>query len=138
MNESPFAPVVRTQSDVEQMWRRLMMPLGFGSTTLWMVMIEGERPLPRVLELDDMPDSPDEDSARALAGLLENLASPQLCCAFLRSRPGAGRPDTNDLAWAQTLYAAGRLAGVHLAVIHLAHDHDVMPLPMDDLVAESA
>jgi hypothetical protein len=138
MNENPFRPVVRTQSDVEEMWRRLMTPLGFTSSTLWMVLIEDERPLPKVVELNDMPDSPTTRDAEALAGLLENLATPQTCCAFLRSRPGAGRPDANDLAWAQTLYNAGRLADVRLAVIHLAHDHDVLPLPMDDLLAEPA
>ena len=66
------------------------------------------------------------------------MATPQISCAFLRTRPGAGQPDVRDRAWAQTLYDAGRLAEVRLAVIHLAHDHDVLPIAIDDLLVESA
>jgi hypothetical protein len=138
MNQTPFRPVLRTQSDVEQMWRRLMSPLGFSSTTLWMVVVEDEQPLPRVTEFAGLPESPAAGDAEALAGVLENLATPQISCAFLRTRPGHGRPDLHDRAWAQTLYDAGRLAEVRLEVIHLAHDHDVLPIAIDDLLAEPA
>jgi len=58
--------------------------------------------------------------------------------AFLRSRPGGGRPNAEDRAWARALYEAGRRAGAALEVVHLANDHDVCPLPMDDLLAEPA
>ena len=45
----------------------------------------------------------------------------------------------SDRAWARALYDAGRLAsGARLEVIHLAHDHDVYPLPLDDVLAEPA
>ena len=46
MNQIPFRPVVRAQSDVEEMWRRLMSPLGFTSSSLWIVFIEGSNGRP--------------------------------------------------------------------------------------------
>ena len=43
MTDQPFAPVLRTQADVEQMWRRLMTPLGFPGCSLWMVVVQDDR-----------------------------------------------------------------------------------------------
>jgi hypothetical protein len=137
-SSQPFRPVIRTQADLEQMWRRLMTPLGFSGCSLWMVVIEGDRPVPKVMEFAEMPESPEDDDARALAGFLEHLAEPYTRVAFLRSRPGFGRPTAGDRAWALALYDAGRRSGARLAVVHLAHDRDVMPLAMDDLLAEPA
>jgi hypothetical protein len=138
VNETPFSPLLRTQSDVEELWRRLMSPLGFSSPSLWLVVIEDERPWPRIMEFSDLPASPSDEVAAGMVRALENLAAPNICCAFLRTRPGHGRPDADDLAWAETLYRAGRSASVRLAVVHLAHDHDVLPLALDDLRAEPA
>ena len=138
MTETPFRPLLRTQADVEQMWRRLMTPLGFRACSLWMVVIEGERPVPKIMEFAEMPASPEEGDSEAIAGLLERLADADTRFAFLRSRPGGGRPDATDRAWARALYDAGRLAGARLDVVHLAHDHDVYPLAIDDLLAEPA
>jgi hypothetical protein len=138
MTEPPFRPVIRTQADLEQMWRRLMSPLGFTSCALWLVVLEDDRPVPRVTEFVRTPRAPGEDDAAAVAGAIENLATPKTSLAFLRTRPGRGRPDHDDLAWAQTLYAAGQLADAPLAVVHLAHDDDVVPMPMDDLLRAPA
>ncbi len=134
----PFRPVLRTQSDVEQMWRRLMSPLGFSSASLWMVVIEGERPVPHILEIVELGEPPDSGEIDSFAGMLAPLADPDTRFALLRSRPGGGRPDATDQAWARALYEAGRRAGARLEMIHLAHDHDVLPLTADDLMAESA
>lgn len=134
----PYRPLLRTQADVENMWRKLMAPLGFAAASLWMVTIEGQRPVPRILEVVDLGDPPDADQVEAFAGMLAPLAGPDIRIALLRSRPGGGRPDATDRAWALALYEAGRRAGVCLEMIHLAHDHDVLPLTADDLMAEPA
>lgn len=134
----PYRPVLRTQSDVEKMWRTLMAPLGFSSASLWMVTIEGERPVPRILEVVDLGEPPDADLVEAFARMLAPLAEPDTRVALLRSRPGGGRPDATDRAWARALYEAGRRSGACLEMIHLAHDHDVLPLTADDLMAEPA
>jgi hypothetical protein len=138
MTETPFRPVLHTQADVEQMWRRLMTPLGFTGSSLWMVVVEDDRPLPRVMEIAELPMAPEAGEAEALAGVLERLADEGTRFAFLRSRPGGGRPDESDRAWARTLYDAGRRAGARLEVVHLAHDHDIYPLALDDLLDATA
>ncbi len=138
MTETPFQPVLRTQSDVEQMWRRLMVPLGFETCSLWMVVVEGDVPVPRIVELVELTPAPEEGFVEAIAVVLEGLADDDTRFAFLRTRPGGGRPDPADRAWARALYDAGRLAGARLEVVHLAHDHVVYPLAVDDLLAEPA
>jgi hypothetical protein len=138
MTDTPFRPLLRTQSDVEQMWRRLMNPLGFASESLWLVVIEGERPEPRILEIVELGEPPDVDEVDTYAGFLEPLVGPDTRFALLRSRPGGGRPNATDRAWARALYDAGRRAGARLEMIHLAHDQDICPLALDDLLAEPA
>ncbi len=138
MSSELFRPVVSTQADLEQMWRRLMRPLGFSGCSLWMVVIEDDRPVPQVMEFAEMAESPEDDDAEALAAFLAHLAAPGTRFAFLRSRPGAGRPTSGDRAWALALYDAGRRSGAQLDIVHLAHDQTLMPLPMDDLLAEPA
>jgi hypothetical protein len=138
MNDEPFRPLIRTQSDLEQLWRRLMSPLGFSGHTLWMVVIQGDRSVPQIMEIVDASDTPEEDDVTAFARVLEHLASPDTRFAFLRSRPGGGRPDELDRAWARALHGAGRQSGAAVDVVHLAHDHDVLPIVLDDLLAEPA
>jgi hypothetical protein len=138
MTDQPFVPLLHTQSDVEALWRKLMTPLGFGSCSLWMITIQDDRPIPALLEIARTELEPEEGDAEALAGVLRHLAGPCHRFAFLRSRPGSGRPDLTDVAWARAVAHAGRLAGARLEVVHLAHDRDVYPLPLDDLLAEPA
>jgi hypothetical protein len=134
MTEEPFRPVVRTQIDLERLWRRLMSPLGFSGHTLWMVVIQNDRPVPQVMEIVEADEPPEADDVVTFAGLLEHLVMPGLRFAFLRSRPGRGRPDANDRAWARALHDAGRRAGAVVDVVHLAHDDDVLPIVLDDLL----
>jgi len=134
----PFRPSVETQADLERMWRRLMRPLGFSGCSLWMVVVEGHRALPQVMEFTELPDSPDPEDTEAMARFLAQLSSPGTRFAFLRSRPGGGRASAGDRAWAAALYDAARRSGAVLEVVHLAHDHDVLPLPMDEVIVESA
>ena len=138
MNDEPFRPLVRTQAELEQLWRRLMSPLGFSGHTLWMVVIQDDRPVRQIMEIVDAADAPADDDIDAFARVLERLASSGTRFAFLRTRPGGGRPDPLDRAWARALYGAGRQSGAALDVVHLAHDHDVLPIVLDDLLAEPA
>jgi hypothetical protein len=138
MTEEPFRPLVRTQSDLEQLWRRLMSPLGFSSHSVWMIVIDDDRPVPQIMEIVEAAEAPGEEDAVAFARVLEHLAQPGLRFAFLRSRPGGGRADSCDRDWARALHEAGRRSGAAIDVVHLAHDHDVLPIAVDDLLAEPA
>ena len=111
VNEIPFRPVVRTQSDVEQMWRRLMSPLGFTSS----LTVDG-------LDRGRPPTAADHGVHRPACDAPTTRRrgprrSPRECChppdcavPSSAPAPARGRPDANDLAWARTLYDAGRLA----------------------------
>jgi hypothetical protein len=138
MTEEPFRPLIRTQLDLERMWRRLMSPLGFRGHTLWMVVVQDDRPVPQVMEIVEAGHPPQAADVESFAGLLERLAMPGLRFAFLRSRPGRGGPDADDRAWARALHDAGRRSGAVVDVIHLAHDDDVLPIALDDLLAAPA
>ena len=81
----------------------------------------------------------DEEQLLALTMHLSTIIDPLglrgARVAFLRSRPGGGGPDARDRAWARSLTAACRRVGLPCEVVHLATDHDVRPLPGDDLLA---
>ena len=76
MTDSPFRPVVRTQSELEQLWRTLMTPLGFERHTIWMVLIQDDRPIPQVMEIVETPDAPEPDDVVAFAGVEDFLDTP--------------------------------------------------------------
>jgi hypothetical protein len=132
----PYRPTVRTQADLEQVWRHLMEPLGFGGWSVWMMRIASDGlAAPHLLEITEADDAPaSAEEADSFAELLRDLdtADPGGSFAFLRSRPGRGI-DGDDRAWATFLYDTGRAAGVRLEVVHLATDVDLVPLPLDEV-----
>lgn len=138
---TPFRPTIRTQSDLHRTWQRLMSPLGFSGHSIWMMVIgPDDRPLPQLMELTEA-DLPDGLVAEDFARLLRHLGESGLDFvrfAFLRSRPGAGGVTADDRAWATFLYDAARLAGVPTEVVHRASDHDLVPVPFDEMLDEPA
>ncbi|MBF4770472.1 hypothetical protein ISU10_22085 [Nocardioides agariphilus] len=133
----PFRPVVRSQSDLHSVWNQLMEPQtsegGFGGHSLWLLVIEGDRPFPQLTEITEALEPPDDDMVTSLGHFLENLSAEGRRFAFLRSRPGHGGLTSDDRAWARSLYEAGRRAGVPLEVVHRACDHDLVAVPMDEV-----
>jgi hypothetical protein len=137
-HNQPFRPLIRTQADLEHAWRHLMEPLGFGDHSVWMMLVDRDRPVPQLTEIAGAETPPEPDEVDGLAEFLRRLradVAPQARFAFLRSRPGCGGPNPEDLGWAQALYDAARLARVPIEVVHLANDHELVPIPMDDLPA---
>lgn len=134
---TPFRPTIRTQSDLHRAWQRLMSPLGFSGHSIWLMVIAPDgRPLPQLIELTeaDLPDGlAPADFARLLRRVQETLPEP-VRFAFLRSRPGAGVVTAEDRAWAGFLYDAARLADAPVEVVHRASDHDIVPVPYDELL----
>ena len=138
-DDLPFRPVIRTQAHLEHAWRRLMEPLGFGGHSIWMMLVDGDdRPIPHLTEIEDAEEPPEPADVRGLAELMRRIRgelAPEARFAFLRSRPGGGGPSHDDRAWAQYLYEAARLAHAPIEIVHLANDHELVPIPMDDLPA---
>ncbi|WP_134765760.1 hypothetical protein [Nocardioides sp. 1609] len=134
----PLRPVIRSQADLERVWRDLMEPLGFSGHSTWMMLVDADdRPLPRLTQVEDCDRVPEPEMLTGfaeLAGHLLEEVAPGGRCALLRSRPGAGVTDV-DRAWARGLVEACRELGVATDVVHLATDVDLVPLPLDALAA---
>lgn len=133
--ETPYRPTIRTQSDLEAVWRHLMGPWGFGGRSIWLLRIESDGTvLPHVVEIAECDGLPDDELVDGLAGVLRTLDGddPGGSFAFLLSRPG-GHVDDTDRAWGRFLLRAGLLADVRLEMVHLATDERVVPLPPDEL-----
>lgn len=96
--------------------------------------IVDDRPLPHLTEIAEAEDPPDTSEADGLADLLlmlDNEVAPGARVAFLRSRPGKDVVTDSDRAWARSLYASARRAGVPCEVVHLATRGAIRPIPAD-------
>lgn len=129
-----FEPVLTTQTQMEDAWRELMGPWSFSGHSVWMMLVVDDRPLPHLTEIAEAEDPPDTSEADGLADLLlmlDNEVAPGARVAFLRSRPGKDVVTDSDRAWARSLYAAARRAGVPCEVVHLATRGEIRPVPAD-------
>jgi hypothetical protein len=133
--KTPFAPLIRTQSDLQRAWQALMGPWRYSGMAVWMMVVLDDRPVPHLTEITEC-DEPPEDAGEALAQLLGSLADdlgPQARFAFLRSRPGTDVITETDRAWARSLYDAARRARVPCEVVHLGTRGSVRPITADDV-----
>jgi hypothetical protein len=136
---TPYRPTVRTQADLEAVWKHLMGPWGFGGYSIWMLVIgDDDQPYPQITEITEATEPPDDEMLDGLATVLDGLDAPGRRFAFLRSRPGGGGVSADDLAWARALHVAARRAGVACEVVHRATDHDLVAVPMDAVLGGDA
>lgn len=129
-----FSPTLTTQAALERTWRELMGPWSFGGHSVWMMLVVDDRPLPHLTEIAEAEDPPDAGGVDGLAEILLMLdreVAPGARVAFLRSRPGRDIVTDTDRAWARSLYAAARRAGVPCEVVHLATRGAIRPIPAD-------
>ena len=136
MTREPFAPTIRTQAQLQDVWRHFMGPSGFSTASLWMMLVVDDQPLPQLTEVTDTDTPPDEhdlDGLVRLLRMLEDEVAPGARFAFLRSRPGGDAVSEEDRAWAAALYDAARRAAVPCEVVHLATRGSVRAIPQDDL-----
>lgn len=129
-----FEPVLTTQTQMEDAWRELMGPWSFSGHSVWMMLVVDDRPLPHLTEIAEAEDPPDTSETDGLADLLlmlDNEVAPGARVAFLRSRPGKDVVTDSDRAWARSLYASARRAGVPCEVVHLATRGAICPIPAD-------
>lgn len=133
-DKAPYAPVLRTQSDVEAAWRHLIDPLGWPEPRLWFMFVGSDDvPFPQLGQIEEMPTEIGTDGATKIAEMMGHLVGDMGFdrVAFLLCRPGAGSPGPSDLKNAADLYAACRAAAAPVDVIHLATDLDFWPVPLD-------
>lgn len=132
-----FTPTIRTQSDLERVWRTLMEPLGFGGHSVWLMLVDtDDHPVPSLTEIEDSEELPQPEQLDGLGETLAVLVAslvPGGRVAFLLTRPGRDGITGRDREWAAALYATAAAAGVAAEVVHLANDVTVLPLPMDEV-----
>ena len=129
-----FSPNLTTQAELEDAWRELMGPWSFGRHSVWMMHVVDDRPFPQLTEIAETEDPPDTEHVDGLAEILRMLDREHVSgarVAFLRSRPGKSVITDTDRAWARSLYAAARRAGVPCEVVHLATRGAIRPIPAD-------
>lgn len=134
---TPHTPLIRTQTDLEDLWHDLLGPLGFDGASLWLMVIgTDDRPVPCVTEIADARDLPDDGQYHGFAAMLADLVAqlaPGGRIACLRSRPGTEPLLEEDRSWARLVHDAARAAGVPCDVVHMANDVRLLPIPLDEL-----
>jgi len=138
--DETYRPTIHTQADLEEAWRHLMGPWGFGGRSVWMLRFDADRQLiPVITEIKECEGLPDPEMSTGLGEILRTLDEddPGTTFAFLLTRPGQGIDDT-DRAWGRLLLDVGRTADVRLEMTHLATDAGITPLPPDELMRRSA
>ncbi|CAN5372289.1 hypothetical protein BH11ACT8_BH11ACT8_15870 [soil metagenome] len=133
--------IIRTQADLEEVWRLLMEPLGFDEGSLWLMALDADgRPTRQMLEIQDDGPPPRPDDVVSFGEMLRLIgedAAPGVRWAMLRSRPGSGAITAADRGLIGALLASCRAAGVPTEVAHLASDEDLVPVPYDELAASA-
>jgi len=133
MTDHTYRPTVHTQADLLEVWQTLVRPLGFSGASIWLLLLDGSGAVcPGLTEIADADDPPTPEQCDGLVDLLRHF--PGLHPAFLRTRPGPSIVGRADRAWAASLYAACRRAGVPAEVVHLGTDESILALPLDELV----
>ena len=136
MTTTPFSPTIRTQADLRDAWQLLMGPGAYSGHSVWMMLILDDHPFPHLTEITDAEEPPAAEDMGGLVELLRMLdreVAPGARVAFLRSRPGVGEITETDRAWAASLYAASRDAGIRCDVVHVATRGAVRAVPQDDV-----
>ncbi len=136
MTNPTLPTTVRTQAELEELWRLLMNPLGFSRARLYFFLIDDDHPVPGLVEIDDLPRSPgpgDVDGFAQFLAPFDTRAAPRTRIAFLLARPGSGGADTRDRAWARAVHDAARRAGAVCDTVHLATNDTIVAITLDDL-----
>ena len=122
-------PPFTDQASVEFAWRSLMGRLGFSGPQLWLLFVDGDRPL-QLLHIEDVPLHPSPAERDTIAQFLDRLLDERRSCAFLFARPGGPGRTEGDLAWARTLASI-----CDRWPVHLANDVELRVAAPDDLAA---
>ena len=131
-------PPIRTQLDLHVHWCGLMGRLGFGKRTLWLMFVGPDGAMDGPLtQIDHVPARPVQRLLDQLlttcSAILQRDLPTGTTVAFLRSRPGSGLLDEEDVAWATGLLDAAAAAGVPCWPVHVANDEQVTVVAADDL-----
>lgn len=138
MPPPPPGTAVRSNAELAELWRGLMGPGGFGTSSIWIVFLDDEHRLsPVIVPIDDLPAEPDDQFVGNLAYVVGELLRDGAAAsvALLLSRPGPRAMTDADRRWARGLRAAMR--ELPMWPVHLATHGHVQVFAPDDLLAAS-
>lgn len=118
-----------TTTDLQQRWRALMGPLGFGERLLWFTFMCPDRRLLKLLHqvpLGARPKASVADNVMAACRAVVDDLDVGLTVVLLLTRPGRGPISEKDQRWAQLLRESADRAGVPLEPIFRANDESLV------------
>ena len=136
MKSPPHETIVRTDTDLYDLWHGLMGSGGFGRRSLWLLFFDhAGHPEPVIVPIDDIPLRPDARLVRALGEIVSGLTGDGgvASVAMLLSRPGPRQMTADDRVWARALAPVTPGWPVHLATTDR-----LQPFAPDDLMPSDA
>lgn len=127
-----LGPIV-TQTDLYNAWCTLLAGVDFDKRTLWLTFIDAENQMaPLLVPIDDIPEHPDSGLLDNLGHICDQVVGPTGSSAMLLSRPGYSRPSASDRIWFDALNRMATRASLRIRPIHLATNHGIRVLSVDD------
>ncbi|HEY5853657.1 MAG TPA: hypothetical protein VIW24_06275 [Aldersonia sp.] len=122
---------IHSPTDLQQRWRALMGPLGFGERLVWMAVIGPDNRFTKALTQVEIDCPPDEQVANnlvwAMGEAIGEVADVRM--AALLTRPGSGGISDTDRAWARLLTDAAARHRVRFEPVFRAHDEMLVEVP---------
>jgi hypothetical protein len=120
---------IDSPADLQQRWRALVGPLGFGERLLQFVFVGPDRRMIKVLSEVPVSASPDLSAIVELMGALRGIldkADGGTTVALLITRPGAGAISTADRKWSAVLTEAAAEFGIPIEPVCRANDEHLV------------
>jgi hypothetical protein len=122
---------IHSPADLQQRWRALMGPLGFGERLIWMAVIGPDNRFTKALTQVEINCPPMEEVANnTVWAMIEAMGDPaDVRLAALLTRPGSGGISDTDRAWARLLTDAAARHRVRFEPVFRAHDEMLVEVP---------
>jgi len=120
---------IHSAADMEQRWRAVMGPLGFGERLLWIGFVGPDRRMIKTLSQVPLPPRPRRPivvcAMAALLDVLDGLKD-ETSVALLLTRPGRGPISDADRRWAALLTDIAAELGVPIEPVFRANDESLV------------
>ncbi|WP_089771571.1 hypothetical protein [Ruania alba] len=105
-------------------------------STLWVLLLDSkDHPLPLLLPIEDVPETPDACTLLEVLTFLSRLLvehAPGGSVALLLERPGASRRGPGDRTWDAQIRTVARRMKVRVRAFFVAGTGSVLPMTLDD------
>jgi hypothetical protein len=113
----------RTDEDILSAIGQLIPPGSRDWQSLVLFFLDGDRTLPVVVPIDDVPEDPEPAVLENLCWILSQVLGehePDASVVIMLTRPGTAEPDSTDLIWRKRVAEAAAGRGVRVRLMCLA------------------